>query len=417
MKFYLKEKLRSILRLSPLYKKERKRELAKFNEISLELAVKSAICNVPYYAKYKPLLKNGFNITDLPLLRKNDIMGHEKEFISRKVIKCLLSKKETGGSTGMSLELFESISTVIKKNVMSDYAFSLIGENLRIAELRGNKPQNGAIVDKIGDNKILLSSYQLGENTIDLYLDALRDYKIECLHVYPSSLSIFTRLVRKKYGITNLPDLKGILSSSEIFSSEEKKLVRETFPNIKLVDFYVHNELACCAIAVDDGFYEFNNNYGYVEFYDIGQSINNNHRIAEIVATSIMNKTMPFIRYATEDYVELDEKGNVVSIVGRTSDFVINQDKQMVPCIVCTRHCSMQNVISFQYYQEKEGEVIFKVKVNHDFCQTDIKYLQEDLANSFAKMCCKIEVVNEMTKTKIGKQPRLIQKLDIKKYN
>lgn len=75
----------------------------------------------------------------------------------------------------------------------------------------------------------------------------------------------------------------------------------------------------------------------------------------------------------------------------------------------------MQNVISFQYYQDTIGQVVFKVKVSDAFCQSDKQYLLEDLKSSFNLMECKVEVVDEIEKTKRGKQLRLIQKLDINK--
>ena len=47
-----------------------------------------------------------------------------------------------------------------------------------------------------------------------------------------------------------------------------------------------------------------------------------------------MNTTMPFIRYGTDDYVEIDKNGNIIAIIGRSSDFVINKNNDIVPCII-----------------------------------------------------------------------------------
>lgn len=415
MNITLKETLRKLLRLTFTYKCAQKRQLSPFTQDILQKKVKRAIKNVPFYKGYFQYLRTSFSIKDFPIIRKKDIIGHESELVSKGVLRPLLMRKETGGSTGMSLELFYSPSIIISKNVLSDYAFSLIGKNLRIATLRGQRPANNKIWQNIGSN-LLLSSYQLSEKTVDTYLGVLKEKRINCLHVYPSSLSILTRLIKAKYGKANLPELKGIVASSEIFSKEEKLLVQSVFPHTKIVDLYGHNELVCCAIAVDDGFYKFFNNYGYVEFAETGEKINE-HRIAEIIATSIMNTTMPFIRYGTEDYVELDANNNVVSIIGRTSDFVVNKDGELVPCIVLTRDISMQHVTNFQYYQPAKGKLTFRVIVNDQFTKIDQKYLLEDMEESFnGLMDCTISVVNHIEKTKIGKQKRLIQKLNLNEY-
>lgn len=408
--------MKNLIKYTPMYALIRKSQLAPYSPVHLQNAVLEAIKNVPFYNGYDKYIKSPFSIKDFPILCKKDILGNETLLISKRAFKAFLSRKETGGSTGYSLKLFYSPSVIIEKEVIPNYAFSLIGWNLRIATLRGQRPANGKLWQATGNGNIILSSYQLSEDNLDEYLKILRERHISCLHVYPSSLFILARLIKCKYGKVCLPDLKGILASSEIFSVENKKLVKEVFPGVKIIDFYGHNELACCAIAENDGFYHFFKNYGYVEFIETGETVNGN-RIAEIVATSIMNTAMPFIRYATEDYVELDKDGNVVSIIGRTSDFVVNADGALTPCIVVTRDRSMMNISNFQYYQSIEGELTFRIVVNQEFNQIDQQYLLEDMNESFnGRMVCKVEIVNSIERTKAGKQKRLVQELNLNKY-
>ena len=254
-----------------------------------------------------------------------------------------------------------------------------------------------------------MSSYLLTSETIDEYLNYLRIHKISCLHVYPSTISIMARLIKNKYGTADLPELKGVLSSSEILSLSEKKLIREVFGNIKIVDFYSQNELACCAISVNEGMYSFFNSFGHVEFVDTGERVNDN-RICEIVSTGLLNEAMPLIRYATEDYVEVDKNNNVVSIIGRTSDFVYNKKGESAPCIINTRTVSMKNVTNFQYYQPCVGTLVFKVIVTDEFSDSDRQNLLDDMNMSFnGLMDCSVEVVVNIERTKRGKQLRLIQ--------
>lgn len=416
MNTVLKEIIRRLIKKSPMYCMAKQRLLSSFSYKTLQEAVESAIRNVPYYHTYGEHLKIPFSIKCFPILYKKDIVGNETSFISKCSFKPFLSRKETGGSTGCSLELFYSPSVIFKKDVITDYAFSLIGKELVIGVLRGQRPDKGKLWQIINNKYVLLSSYSLSENNLDEYLKVIREYHINCLHVYPSAIYILAKLIKNKYGKADLPELRGILSSSETLSIENKRLIKEVFPNIKIVDLYGHNELVCTAIAEDNGFYHFFPNYGYVEFIDTGETTNG-HRIAEIVATSVMNKTMPLIRYATEDYVELDEAGNVISIVGRESDFVVNKNKELVPCIVVTRTCSMKNVMNFQYYQDTIGELVFRVVVNQEFDETDKRFLLEDMDASFCgKVECRIEIVQTIEKTKAGKQRRLIQKLNIDEY-
>lgn len=383
------------------------------DEDRLKKALYDAHKDVPFYSSYS-MPDDIKDLSSLPILRKSVIVGHEKDFISRKVPNWMIRQLETGGTSGVSLRVYYRPHEVLRYNSVANYAFSMIGNHLRIAELRGHRPADNKISEKMGP-VLLLSSYLLNEETLDDYLNELREHKITCLHVYPSSLAILCRLIRQKYGEADLPLLKGILASSEVFSHEDKNLAKQAFPSVKIVDFYGLNELCCAAVSVDDGPFRFFQNYGYVEMIDTGERIGD-HKIAEIVATSIMNRTMPLIRYGTEDYAEIDENGEVVAILGRTSDFVVTKHKRLIPCIFINRDISFAHVVTFQYFQEREGELIFRVMVNDGFGKADIDNLMEDLQNSFIDVDSKVEVVGEMDKTRIGKQRRMVQKLDLNKY-
>lgn len=408
MNIIIKEHIRSWVKYLPQYRKTR----ASINECScssLTDFLTKAVTNVPYYNSHCSSKEKKISLSDFPIIRKDDIQGNEDLFVSKRYIKFLLSPYETGGSTGKSLRLYYSKKALIQKNVYSDYAFSLIGEKLNIAMLRGVAPRNGAFFERIKSDYHIISSYLLTSETLDEYLNYLRINRINCLHVYPSSVSIMARLIKDKYGVADLPDLKGIMASSEILASNEKQLLKEVFGDIKIVDYYSQNELVCCAIAVNDGYYRFFNNFGHVEFLDTGERINGN-KICEIIATGVLNEAMPLIRYGTDDFAEIDESGNVVSIIGRASDFLYNKKGGRTPCILSTRSISMANVINFQYYQPRIGVLVYRVVVTNDFGEQDIKYLLEDLNNSFNGLIdCSIEVVECIPKSKRGKQLRLVQ--------
>lgn len=416
MNNYWTNVVRKSLKFLPQYKKVYHSLHNGAENILLHSYVMDAINNVPYYSSYRNIYHSESDFKCLPIIRKSDIMRNEKSFISKKACKRFLSKKETGGSTGLSLELFYSISTIIKKEAVRDFLFSINGHSKNIATLRGNKPRNGEIVEVVNRSNIILSSYKLTTESIDVYVKALNDYKIDCLHVYPSSLIIFARLINQLKRTPTFPYLKKIIASSEIFSKEDKLFIKRIFPEVQIIDYYGHNELACAAISVDNSPYTFLPSYGYVEFIETSELTPSGNRIAEIVATSILNADMPFIRYATDDYVELDKQGNPIAIIGRSSDFVVNRDKQLVPCIISTRPKSMENVISFQYYQDVVGKLTFKIKVSKEYSNQNEKFLLEDLNNSFADIDCNIEIVDEIERTKRGKQLRMIQKLNINEY-
>ena len=379
-------------------------------------AVNRALRDVPYYREYKVEVKSVADLERLPIITKRDVLDAQAQaFISRRVCRWATITKETGGTSGISLTVVRRPVDQLHYLQVANYAFSLIGKNLKVATLRGEKPGNGAIAQKVGPTW-RLSSYQLNDANLDHYLHALEQNKISCLHVYPSSVVILARLIKRRYGHVDLPALKGVFASSEIFSREDKRLVKEAFGGVKIVDFYGLNELCCAAIAVDFEPYRFFYDYGFVEFVDDGQKLPSGNRLASIVATSVMNKTMPLVRYDTLDHVELNEQGEAIAIIGRTSDFLVNKQLQLTPCIFVNRDISFRHVVNFQYYQDTPGKLVFRVVSDGGFGPEDEANVLIDLRQSFLNMDTSVELVEQIEKTKVGKQKRLIQLLDIDKY-
>ena len=124
-----------------------------------------------------------------------------------------------------------------------------------------------------------------------------------------------------------------------------------------------------------------------------------------------MNSTMPLIRYDTGDMAELDDEGNVISIIGRTSDFILNKNNDLMPCIITPRDRSFENVVAFQYCQPKPGVLEFHVMVNDHFNQEDFEYLSQDVEETFPHRLIdsKVVIKKELKKSKQGKLLRLVR--------
>ena len=412
----IKEYYRKLVKYTPTYLIQNYK-LNRCQVPLLENVVKKWINEVPFYENYnKYLTEDTFDITRFPILHKSDMLGHERELVSKRVNSFFLRKAETGGTSGVSLTIYGSSKLVAKNAVVVNQLFSKIGKNLKVGILRGLRPSDDLMFQKITCNQFVLSSYKLNSKTVGRYIDFIRRNGVNCLHVYPSSISILARLILHHEETCSMPEIKGILASSEIFDNEEKNLVRKAFPNAKIIDYYGQSELVASAVSINGGYYSFDNRMGFVEFIDTGQKTKSGNRIAEIVATAVMNHVMPLIRYATEDYVELDAQGNAVGIIGRTSDFVVNKHRELVPCIAITRDQSKKNMTSFQYLQDEVGKMTFAVVVNEHFTEQERLWLKEDMQTSFTDMDVEVEVVNDLVRTKRGKVLHLVQKLNLDEF-
>jgi len=73
------------------------------------------------------------------------------------------------------------------------------------------------------------------------------------------------------------------------------------------------------------------------------------------------------------------------------------------------------NVMQFQFYQEKKGEVVFNVIRKDNYTQKDTKYIREELHKRFGSdVKIEIRFVDHIPHTKSGKYRFLEQKLKIK---
>ena len=226
---------------------KKKWQLKKLNEI-LEYSKE----NVPYYAhvfkenKITLPLKKLEEISKIPVLTKEIIRDNYEALISQKKINSYIVN--TGGSTGKPLKLLKSKENYIKEQAFLDYYMKKIGLKsfkCKKAIIRGEYPRCG-ISEKVGNN-LILSSYLISRDTIKDYIFKLEDFNPEIIHVYPSSIYMIAKLIDENNLNINLPKLKVILSSSEIFYLEQKKLVDKVF-RCKILDLYGNTENTVHAI-------------------------------------------------------------------------------------------------------------------------------------------------------------------------
>lgn len=409
------EYLRELLTKWPTVSKKKKLYLDEFKPELLEQAVRKAIRDVPFYHDYARYLEGGFDLTRFPIISKQDIKGKTESMVSRRVPRMFRFMKRTSGSTGIPLDVYYSPKVFIEKDLIYQRHFSTFGKNLRIAQLRDHT-DTGELVQYIGNKRYLFSPYFLCEERLDEYLDEMKRLRINCLHVYPSAITIFARLIKRRYGTSPL-QIKGIVASSEAFCAEDKKLVMEVFPTAGLIDNYGHNELACMAAAEGLGPFRFYHNFGYAELIDTGERTLGGNAVCEVVATSIMNTAMPLIRYATRDYVEVAPDGRVLAVLGRSSDFIVTKAGKLIPCLFLTRKESTANVVNRQYWQPAPGRLVTRLVVNDRWGEADRISMLEDMQRSFKDMLdCDVVAVDSIEKDARGKQRRLRQDVDLTPY-
>src|SRR5262249_48602068 len=132
------------------------------------------------------------------------------------------------------------------------------------------------------------------------YLEELLRFRPQYLRGYVSSISVLA-----EYALPHREQfvfLRGVFTASETLSSFERAHIERTFGQ-KLYDWYGMTEPAVVMTerADHDGM-EVNWEYGYPEFVE-SPGLAPDER--KLIATSLHNPVMPFIRYETEDIARL----------------------------------------------------------------------------------------------------------------
>ena len=106
--------------------------------------------------------------------------------------------------------------------------------------------------------------------------------------------------------------------------------------------------------------------------------------IGRVVSTDLWNYAMPFIRYDTQDLVEVKD-GKIVRVLGRESDVLVNDDGNYYTTFNFSHYFlfDVVTVDSYQIVKHKDQSVTFRLVVNnrYDACdeQNIIKYWSKEL--------------------------------------
>jgi phenylacetate-CoA ligase len=411
-----------------------KEELKKYQWQKLKFLLEHAYKYVPYYLDlFKRIgatpndINNWDDFDKIPFLTKDIIRERTNDFISSHIKnRSKLTYYTTGGSTGEPLGFYQNFEISAIEDAFMFNQWHRVGfkEQSRRVILRGEPVSNNQLFKKYRfSNDWLLSSYHLSEENIRQYVDFLNRIRPEFLHVYPSSIYIFTQLlIQSKLDLNFSP--KAILCGSEPVHDYQRELIEKT------LNSRVYSWIGQAEGSVLAGECEYSTDYhawpqhSYIELINNeGNIINDKTNTGEIVGTTINNLTFPFIRYKTGDlaFVKGDhcEKCGrqftlLGNIQGRIQDTVVLDDGTpfpIGPAIFGIHDKNWSLVNRIQILQEKRGEIIIRVDTCHD--KTEVQnFLQETMEKRIGHFLkYKIIFTKEIEKTNQGKHRLLIRRI------
>ena len=414
-------------------------ELRKIQQRKLQQLLLHAYNHVPYYKKiFNQLgidpkkLHYPENFTQIPFLSKKLINQYQKDLIASNFRKKDLIKNHTSGSTGEALYFYMDKNSNYYRRALLLRHYQWIGIEWgdRIATLWGapfdikkSKKLRGKLHGYI-NNLLFLSSYNLSEDNMDIYLNKLLKFKPKLLVSYPGPLTVFSEFILNKS--QKIPGLKAIITSAETLFPWQRELIEKAF-QVPVYNRYGCREFGDMAqeckkrrgLHVDIDFF-------YIEIVDDkGNPFEDPYENeGELIITSLINYGMPFIRYKIGDVGKLSKKkcpcGMTLpmfsSIEGRTLDIIKTPNGNKLGGTFWTiLFRSKPGIKSFQVIQKQINSITVKYIKDPNIHKINLNWFE----NKIKEKCGKNFIVNfkevkEIPKTPSGKTRFVISELDQK---
>ena len=422
---YLKETLKYALRSYPFIKKYvkeieqmysmspselQKRNEHKFIDIFRKAYDKSSFYNQLYtnVGIKKEDIKSIDDIKKLPIITKEDVKQHAEEMVVCPRWKLL--KNHTSGTTGTPLMVYEDWPSIWREQAYFYCYRKRCGYKYGqpIVSLRGNLGKADTFLKVHISNTLYLSSYNINEETAELYHKKIQAHNPLAIEGYPSSLFRLASLFQDKGIELNIPVT---FTSSETLLDYQRFLIEKQF-HTQIYDHYGTTERTIrLSEALDHSCYYEDPGYSINEYLEDGE-----------VTTSLINQSFPLIRYRGNDIIEtIKVDGNnkehlaIKKIHGRNEDYLICKDgtyiKRLGFIFKKTDHVNAAQLI-----QNEKGKVRIKIVPDPDFNKSDSQSIKESLWERVGKgnLIIDIELVslNELEYTSSGKFKYIINNIN-----
>lgn len=389
--------------------------------------------NVPYYRKLFDKIHINPNdiryiedLEHLPILSKDEIKNHWDEFKPKSLHRINYYDQATGGSTGTpfnyrlcKIDRFLSGALLYRGWGYAGYRLGdkmafLGGSSLDI----GTKSNMLKYVHEITRNIKKLSSFDMSNGEMEKYKAILFKIDPKYLRGYASSIYFFANWIEKN-------DLK-MISPSAIFTTSEMlyPFMREKIENVFSCDVYNNYGLndgglgayECpmhCGMHIDTerSIMEIVDNNG--DQLDCGEG--------RILATSLYNYAMPFIRYDTGDIGEISDeecscgRGHKLlkNLTGRSVDYLITPEGKNIHgwFFLYIFWEVGRGIKEYQVVQENINTLVIKIVPEESFNPEQLNKIRKLISLRSPKWNIEFLFEDTIQRTKAGKYKFVINKM------
>lgn len=427
----------------PTYKRlvenqwESRDELKKEQEKKLRNMINFCYKDVPYYHKlFKELkltpddIKTIEDLQKIPIINKDTIKENWESFKPLKMNKMKYYVQATGGSTGtpFNYRLYKSDRFLGRALLyrgwgycgyeMGDKMVLLGGSSLAI----GTKSNLVTMVHEIAKNIKKLSSFDMGEKEMKQYVNIINSFKPKFIRGYASSIYFLSKWIEEN-GVKVYQPL-GVFTTAEKLYPNMKEKIGDVF-NCDVYDAYGLNDGGVSAYECPEhGGQHIDTERSIMEIVDKnGNQLENGE--GEILATSLYNFAMPFIRYNTGDLGHIIDdvcgcgRGYMLlkEVVGREKEFLITPTGKHVHGAaffnnILAEITNVNAIMEFQVIQQKIDELIINIVCKEDFNEKQLDKIRKIIKKRSEGWNVEFKFVDEINRTKGGKYKFIINEIE-----
>jgi len=244
------------------------------------------------------------SIENWPVLQKDELRQNARAFVARDCRPERMVHLHTSGTTGKPVNLWRTLETnhawyalwEARRNWYGVTRFTRwanIGGQL-VVPVGATKPPFW--VWNLGLQQLYLSSYHLAPAFMPHYIRALRQYSIEYVFGYSSSLyALASQILRQGERLR----MKVAITNAEPLFDYQRRVIEQAF-DCPVRETYGMSEIAAAASECPSGVLHGWPDAGYIEVLNDGVPAKSSET-GDLVATGLLNPDMPLIRYATGD--------------------------------------------------------------------------------------------------------------------
>lgn len=343
-------------------------QMKAFQRDQLRKLICYAAAKVPFYRDWfqaKGLNPNDVAIESLPIVNKT-LMRKEglerfaaEDFTGRQRI-----TSRSSGSTGEPFTYYEtklsySVNMAAKLRTWYQAGYRLGNRYMKIANgARHGKLKN--LQDRL-NGCIYVPFYSINNQTLKTISDLIEKKRPTIVRSYPAPLYLLAQYRNDHPEYTFTP--QHLMTTGSTLPEAHRETIERAF-GCDVIDSY-----SCEGVP---NVYETTAHDGYhiTEYYGIIEVLDEHDQpvvdgIGRVVSTDLWNYAMPFMRYDTQDLVEV-QNGRICRIVGRDSDVLVSDDGE-----IFTNHnfshfflYEIDAVDTYQIVKHKDQSVTFRLVVN-----------------------------------------------------